>query len=344
MAKGSEPEGEFEIIARYFAPLASSDAALGLMDDAAILRRDGSTLIVTTDVIVETVHFLSGDPPDAIAHKALAVNLSDLAAKAATPVGYVLTLCLPSEDGRPAIPPDWLQGFADGLRAMQQLAGIALIGGDTSAIPGPLTISITAFGQGTEGKTPLRRGAKPGDRLYVSGTIGDAALGLRLLRNPKLAATWQLDPMQVEALIRRYRYPEPRLQLASALREFASAAMDISDGLAGDIAKLCTASGVSAEVDATTVPLSEAAKKACKAEPDAFSQILSACDDYEILTAVPETSAVAFESAAARAIVPVRRIGTVTEAGGMVRFLGEGGKTLPVSQRGYTHFGGQNNK
>ena len=180
--------GEFELIARYFAPLADDAAALALRDDAAVLRPPESReIVISCDTIVAGVHFLPGDPPETIAHKALAVNLSDLAAKGAKPYVYLLALALP---GEPA--PAWLEAFASGLRRLQEQAGICLVGGDTTRTPGPLTITITALGLVPQGHAVLRLGAKPGDRLYVSGSIGDACLGLRLLQDPALAAAWDL--------------------------------------------------------------------------------------------------------------------------------------------------------
>ena len=252
------PLGEFEIIARYFAPLATNPAALALLDDVAVLSLpEGHELVVTCDTIVEGVHFLAGDPPDSIGHKALAVNLSDLAAKGARPHAYLLSLALPA-------PPSaaWLEAFTNGLRKLQEQAEVDLVGGDTSAIPGPLTISITALGYVPQGRAVLRREAVAGDRLYFSGTVGDANLGLRLLREPRLSADWGLSEEESDFLIERYRRPEARIALALAIRHYAHATIDVSDGLVCDVKKLCAASGVSAVIEAARVPLSSAAAKA----------------------------------------------------------------------------------
>ncbi len=249
--------GEFEIIKEYFAPLATTPAALSLLDDAALLAvPEGHEIVVTTDVVIEDVHFLGSDPPDSIAHKALAVSLSDLAAKGARPLAYVLTLALPAPPERA-----WLAAFADGLRRLQEETGIALVGGDTSSTKGSLTISVTALGLVPQGEAVLRRGAVAGDRLCVSGTIGDAALGLKLLREPLLAQAWGLSEAEVHFLIERYRRPQARVALAPPLRHCARAALDVSDGLAADAGKLCKVSGVSAIIEAARVPLSGAAAK-----------------------------------------------------------------------------------
>ena len=226
------PSGEDDLIARYFKPIATDPGALGLADDAAVLKGSGDDLVVTTDAIVEGVHFLSHDPPETVAKKALRVNLSDLAAKGATPAGFVLTLALRNADER------WLASFARGLGDDATAFRCPLLGGDTVSTPGPLTISITAFGRVPPGEMILRSRAEPGDRVVVSGTIGDAALGLAILKG-KVAVN---DAAVREMLLGRYRVPQPRIGLADALRNYARAAMDVSDGLAGDLAKLCAAS------------------------------------------------------------------------------------------------------
>src|ERR1700738_3978451 len=290
---------EDSLIARYFRPLATDPGAFGLIDDAAILKASGEDIVVTTDAIVEGVHFLPDDPPDTIARKALRVNLSDLAAKGATPAGFVLTLALRAADDA------WLKPFAHGLGEDAGLFGCPLLGGDTGSTAGPLMISITAFGRVPVGKMVHRSGAKPGDRVVVTGTIGDAALGLDILTRGAVAAVLADDAAAKEMLFGRYRVPQPRNTLAQAVRDHASAAMDVSDGLAGDLAKLCAASGVSAVIDAATVPLSAGAATLLARGTVGIEALLSGGDDYEILCAIPEGSFEAFAQAARQAEVAV---------------------------------------
>src|SRR6478736_5269291 len=253
VASAKPASGEDSLIARYFRPLATDPGAFGLDDDAAALKPDGNDVVVTVDAIVEGVHFLPDDPPDTVARKALRVNLSDLAAKGAVPAGFVLTLALRSPDEA------WLKPFAAALGEDARRFGCPLLGGDTVSTPGPLMISITAFGRVPPGKMVHRNGARPGDRVMVTGTIGDAALGLAVLRGGKIHAA-MTDTAAREILVERYRVPQPRVALAEIVRRYASAAMDVSDGLAGDLTKLCGVSGVSAVIDLVSVPLSGAAR------------------------------------------------------------------------------------
>ena len=255
--------------------------AFGLTDDAAVLKALGEDIVVTTDAIVEGVHFLSDDPPDTIAKKALRVNLSDLAAKGASPAGFVLTLALREIDET------WLAAFARGLGEDTGAFNCPLLGGDTVSTPGPLMISITAFGRVPQGKMVRRSGAEPGDQVVVTGTIGDAALGLDILRNGRVAAALATDAASRNMLIGRYRVPEPRNALALAIRAHASAAMDVSDGLAGDLAKLCAASGASAVIDLPSIPVSPAATAVLAASAAGIEILISGGDDYEMLCAIP---------------------------------------------------------
>ena len=247
---------EDDLIARYFAPLAGS-GGLGLRDDAALLAPpEGCEIVLTVDGLVGGVHFFASDPPETIARKALRVNLSDLAAKGSPPLGFLLTLALPRD-----WKPDWLELFAKGLGEDAASFACPLLGGDTVSTSGPLTLSITALGSVPTGRMVPRDGAREGDALYVSGTIGDAALGLRV-RAACLPA--QGEPAGPESgaafLLDRYLVPQPRSALAAALRDHASGAMDVSDGLVGDLTKMMRVSGASAEVDIDRVPLSEAAR------------------------------------------------------------------------------------
>lgn len=326
--------GEFELIARYFAPLAKDAAALALRDDAAVLRPPESReIVISCDTVVAGVHFLVDDPPDTIGHKALAVSLSDLAAKGAKPYVYLLALALPAE---PA--PAWLKAFSSGLRALQEQTGICLVGGDTTRTPGPLTITITALGLVPQGHAVLRLGAKPGDRLYVSGSIGDSCLGLRLLKEPALRTAWGLSEEQTAFLIGRYRRPEPRNNLALLVRNFAQGAIDVSDGLIGDIEKLARVSHVGAVIEVARVPFSPAARQALQREPKLLGTVLTAGDDYEIVAAVPEGSAGGFEAEAATKDASFTMIGRVEGQAGEVTVLGPDGSTLSLERRGFSHF------
>jgi len=321
--------GEDSLIARYFRPLATDPGAFDLGDDAAILRAFGDDIVVTTDAIVEGVHFLSDDPPDTIARKALGVNLSDLAAKGAIPAGCVLTLALRTVDEA------WLSSFAQALGEDTAKFGCPLLGGDTVSTPGPLMISVTAFGRVPPGKMVRRNGAKPGDLVVVTGTIGDAALGLDVLRQG--TATRAADPAAKAMLIERYRVPLPRVALASAVRDHAHAAMDVSDGLAGDLAKLCGASGVSAKIHAAHIPLSAAAATLVASGAVGIEAIVAGGDDYEILCAIPPGSFDAFEQAARKAGVAVTVIGDIVK-GSSLRFIDGQGDKIILPRLSYSHF------
>ena len=327
-------EGEFDIIARIFAPLAKDTGALGLKDDAAILMvTDAEELVVTCDTLVAGVHFLPDDPPQSIGHKALAVNVSDLTAKGAQGFAYTLALTVP-----PDIPTDWLEGFAAGLKAVQDQTEISLVGGDTTASAGPVTVTITALGQAVHQHAVMRFGAMPGDQLYVSGTIGDAYLGLRLLRDPALASTWGLTDDETAFLVDRYRRPGPNNALATLVRNFARAAIDVSDGLVGDIEKLCEASHVGVAIDAAAVPFSEAAQKVLAHEPALLPVLVTAGDDYEVVAAVSEKSLASFESEAGSSGARFTALGTVLSAEAGVSVRDAGGHTLKIKHKGFKHF------
>jgi thiamine-monophosphate kinase len=326
--------GEDRLIATYFRPIAWHPGALGLLDDAAVLTPPaGCDLVLTKDALVAGVHFFADDPPGAIARKALRVNLSDLAAKGATPVGFLMALALP--DG---VTGAWLKAFAEGLGADARTYGCALLGGDTVKTPGPLMVSITAFGSLPGGTMVHRSGAKAGDRVFVTGTIGDAALGLKLRREAEAARRWKLDATMGDHLAGRYLLPQPRNALAEALRAHASAAIDVSDGLAGDLGKLCRASSVSAEIDAARVPLSDAARAALAAEPALIETILTGGDDYEIVCTVGEGEAEKFRAAARAAGVPVADIGRIVAGDGAPRFVGADRRVLSFAQASFSHF------
>ena len=331
MASAPSASGEDSLIARYFRPIATNPGAFNLDDDAAALKPSGDDIVVTTDAIVEGVHFLPDDPPDTVARKALRVNLSDLAAKGAVPAGFVLTLALRNVDEA------WLKPFAAALGEDATQFGCPLLGGDTVSTPGPLMISITAFGRVPPGKMVHRSGAKPGDRVMVTGTIGDAALGLAVLRGGKVHAAAG-DAAAREFLTGRYRVPQPRVALAEIVREYASAAMDVSDGLAGDLTKLCGVSGVSAVIDLESIPRSAAAKDLLARRIVGIEALIAGGDDYEILCAIPEDRVEAFAQAAQRAGVPVSSIGMAVAGSAIPKFIDREGKEIALEPRSYSHF------
>lgn len=329
----TKPSGEDSLIERFFRPLVRDPGAFDLRDDAAaITPPPGCDLVLTTDAVIEGVHFFSGDPADTIAKKALRANLSDLAAKGAEPLGFLLTLALPK-----TIDEEWIAAFADGLAADIKTYGCALLGGDTDSTPGLLSVSITAFGQVPHGKMVRRAGAKAGDAIVVSGTLGDAALGLALRRDPELAKRAKLTATEQAHLLERYLIPEPRVALATALRAHAHAAMDISDGLAGDLAKLAAASGVSAKVETSKLPLSPAARKLLEHDPKLIEAICTGGDDYEILTAVPREALGSFRQAAKESGSTLTEIGDI-ESGEGAEITGAGGKRLRFERPSFSHF------
>ena len=332
MTNRTDPSGEDSLIARYFKPLATDPGAFGLVDDAAILKALGYDIVVTTDAVVEGVHFLPDDPPDTVARKALRVNLSDLAAKGARPAGFVLTLALRRADD------SWLAAFAHGLGEDARSFGCPLLGGDTVSTPGPLTVSITAFGRVPAGQMVPRTGARPGDRVMVTGTIGDAAIGLDILTGGPAASALADDAAAKAMLIGRYRVPQPCNALAEAIRAHASSAMDVSDGLAGDLSKLCAASRVSALIDVPRIPISAAAQRVLAHRGVDIEAMISGGDDYEILCTVPQARCAALAEAAAQVGVALTPIGSVIAGSDAPRFLDGEGRDLPLARRSYSHF------
>jgi thiamine-monophosphate kinase len=326
--------GEDRLIARYFRPLAGDPGAFGLFDDAAILTPPaGCDVVLKTDAIVGGVHFFPDDPPDTIARKALRVNLSDLAAKGSKPAGFLLSLALPE-----TVTDDWLEGFARGLGGDAEAYGCPLMGGDTVRTGGPVTVSIAAFGILPAGTMVRRSGARASDRLVVTGTIGDAALGLLARRDAEAAKRWRLDQSERNHLIDRYLLPQPRNAIAEALRQHASAAMDVSDGLAGDLAKLCAASGVGADVEVARVPLSRAAQRAIAVNPSLIETALSGGDDYEIVAAVPPAALDCLAAEVRAAGVALTEIGTIRSDAGALQFLNHNGHPLTFKQLSFSHF------
>ena len=315
----TDSPAEFGLIARHFAPLAGP-GGLGLLDDAALLQPPpGRTLVLTADAMVAGVHFLPDDPPDLVGAKLLRVNLSDLAAKGATPLGYLMTVSAP-----PSITTDWLAGFAAGLARDQAEFGLSLLGGDTTRTPGPLTLSLTCIGHvGPEGIV-RRAGAQAGDEIWLTGTIGDGALGLAALQGRL--------PDPDGFLADRYRRPRPRLGLVRP--GLAAAAMDVSDGLVQDLGHLARAAGLAAEVELGAVPLSDAARAA---GAEWVETCLTGGDDYEVLIAMRPGRGEELQAAAERAGVGISRIG-VFWAGEGVRVLDTAGRAMRFERSGWSHF------
>jgi len=328
MSSDDNLSAEDRLIADYFKPVATHPGALGLTDDAAFVTPEpGTDVVLKTDAIIGGVHFFAEDDARDVARKALRVNLSDLAAKGAAPLGFLVSLALPRETSAA-----WLQRFATGLREDAEAYRCPLFGGDTDRTPGPVMISISMFGSVPSGAMVRRAGAKPGHRVFVTGTIGDAALGLKL----RQGASWPLADAQRAHLLSRYLLPQPRNALAEVVRAYASASMDVSDGLAGDLTKLCRVSGVAAQIDAAAVPLSEAARAAIAADAGLRETALTGGDDFEILCTVPPARVDVFCTAAQATGVAVTDIGAI-EAGEGARFM-DGGRQLAFARLSFSHF------
>jgi len=329
MSSDDKLSAEERLIAHYFKPIATHPGALGLADDAAFVTPPpGHDLVLKTDGAIAGVHFFPEDDASTVARKVLRMNLSDLAAKGAKPLGFLVAVALPRD-----IDAGWLKSFAAGLRADAEAYGCPLFGGDTDKTPGPITISVSMFGTVPTGTMVRRAGAKAGDRIFVSGTIGDAAVGLKL----RLGGAWPLTAVQRAHLLSRYLLPQPRNALAEAVRAHCSAAMDVSDGLAGDLTKLARVSGVAATVEVAKVPLSDAARAAIAAQPALLETALTGGDDFEILCTVPSDRAASFRAAAQAAAVAVTDIGAVS-AGEGVRFLDAQGVALAFQRLSFSHF------
>jgi len=325
--------GEDRVIARFFRPIAGAPGARGLADDAAVLTAPaGCDLVLTKDAIVAGVHFFADDPPASIGRKLMGVNLSDLAAKGARPLGALLAMALPKGTGEA-----WIAAFAAGLGAAADEWACPLLGGDTVSTPGPVMLTLTALGTVPSGGFVPRTGARPGEVLVVSGTIGDAALGLQLRLDPARRGFARLPQDARAALRERYLHPRPRLALAEALRANASAAMDISDGLVGDVAKMLAVSGCGGLLRAGDVPLSPAARAVVAAEPELLATALTGGDDYEIAAAIPPARLEAFRAAAAAVGVPVQVVGE-TEATPGLRVCDADGRPMHLGAGRFSHF------
>jgi thiamine-monophosphate kinase len=321
--------GEFETIRRLFAPLAHPEWGRGLTDDVAVVpSRPGHDLVLTKDAIVEGVHFLTTDPLDTVARKLMRVNLSDLAAKGAEPFGYLLACHWSPRCGWPE-----RMTFCDGLRVDQKAFEVALLGGDTVATPGPASFSMTLLGWTPKGRTVGRAGARPGDLVFVTGAIGDGWLGLEAVQG-KLS----LDAERVAVLSDHYRMPMPRTDFALPIRDLATAAIDVSDGLIADLGHLAEAGQVRIEIDLETVPLSAAGQAWFDGRVDeqaALEKLVTGGDDYEIAFTATARDEAALRREAERRHLRLTRIGRVMAGQGVVaRF---GGQPIAFDRPGFTH-------
>jgi thiamine-monophosphate kinase len=329
--KDSPRAGEFELIERYFAPLASGAAGtFGLHNDAAVLPlAPGERLVTTVDTMIQGRHFLDC-PPGLVARKLLRVNLSDLAAMGAEPFGYLLAAAWPFD-----IEEAWIAGFSAGLAEDQAAFGVTLFGGDTTGTPGPMTLSLTAFGRIAGERVLDRASLRPGEDLYVTGSLGDGWLGLEALRG-KLAA---LPETQRGELVGRYRLPQPRVALGQALLKegLARSAIDVSDGLAADLGHLLEASGVAAEVEVAALPVGPAAEAALAALGLPRQAVAAGGDDYELLFAADPAAREAVAALARRLGVAITRIGRVADGGGLT-LRDAAGREVALDAPGWRHF------
>ena len=317
--------GEFDLIKNVFAPLCVDDRAFGLLDDAAVIApKEGLETVISTDTLVEGVHFLAYEKPEIIARRLLRVNLSDMASMAAKPNGYFLNLTLSSE-----IDDDWITAFAEGLRCDQEEFGITLLGGDTTHTPGPLTLSVTMLGDIPAGKAVLRSTAMVGDAIFVSGTVGDAALGLLHFQKTRDTS---------HRLVSRYQLPEPRIQLGQALRYIATAMIDVSDGLVADLEHICDGSGVGAKIFIDDIPVSDEVQVIVESGLAKLKDLIVTGDDYELIFTAPEERSKEIVSFAETAEVAVTKIGVLDGKPGAVKIIDSKGSAINVDRTGYTHF------
>lgn len=323
--------GEFDLIADLFAPLAAGHpGALNLRDDAAVLSvPEGQRLVATTDALVAGVHFLPDDPPNLVARKAVRVNLSDVAAMGAVPHGILVAACFPKDGGEA-----WVESFARGLAEDVEAYRCPLLGGDTVATPGPATLTVTALGLVDAGCELRRDGAREGDVVMVSGTLGDAALGLKACRGDLAGLT----EAQGAFLMDRYRLPQPRTTLGPALGGIATACLDVSDGLLGDLGHICESSQLGAEVDAESVPLSDAARAALAQDDSLLSTVLCGGDDYELLFTVPPERVAAAQEAARACGLTATPVGAMVAGAGVRVRRGEGPAEAFQGGESWRHF------
>jgi len=341
MAHSAKP-GEFELIARFLAPLSATEpGAFMLTDDAAVIApRDGHRLVLTTDTLISGVHFLDDTQPAYIAAKSLRVNLSDLASMGADPDCYLLTLSLPAgaDGGWDAV---WLDAFSQALMIEQQIFGVVLVGGDTVSTPGPLSVSVTALGHVPDGVWATRSGARPGDIVMVSGTIGDAALGLAALQG----ALEGIGDAEREVLVERHHRPQPRIAFGRRVAGLVHAMIDVSDGLVQDLGHICETSAVGATIMAERVPLSPAARSVVEARPELMQAVLGGGDDYELLFTLASGDRDAAYAIGRELDLPLSEIGRIEDAsfdasmgGSGVVVLDGAGDAITLEHGGWRHF------
>ena len=327
--------GEFDLIAKYFTPLSKGcEGAFSLLDDGAVLDiPEGESLVVSTDCMTAGIHFLEGTAGKHVATRVLGANLSDLAAMGATPKWIFLSLQLPKN-----ISEDWLDDFSTALGSGLEKFGVSLAGGDTVATMGPLAVTITALGSVKKGSALKRSGAQPGDEIWVSGTLGDAQLGLEILQMDNDA------PVDKNAnfLIARHYTPEPRVELGKDLAQMGvvNACIDISDGLVADMGHICETSNVTAEIQLSDIPLSSAATGLLKKDPARVNRAaLGGGDDYELLFCIPSGNAEFLKTIESQ--IPLRKIGTVCKKSQntdcSVRIIGSTGEVVVVERNGWDH-------
>lgn len=332
-APASDRFGEFDLIGRYFAPLATDPGAFGLTDDGAVFDvPPGETCVVTTDAMVAGIHFFASDGARNLGWKLLAVNLSDLAAMGAAPLGYTLDFALP-KGWLPAQTDAWLSDFSRGLMQCQAQFETSLLGGDTVSTTGPMTLAITAFGSAPKSKVLRRSGAQVGDMVWVSGAIGDAALAVKIRQGwtpPNGASFPHAD--------KRLDMPFPRLALGQSLRGIATAAADVSDGLAADLGHICEASAVGAEIRFADIPVSAELRALVATDPGLVTLILAGGDDYELVFTAPATAEAQVRAAAEAARTPVYNVGRIVAGQGTVAIAGPDGKPIELDCLGFAHF------
>ena len=320
---------EFGLIKKYLAPLAKAEGAFALTDDAAVFScSEGKEIVVAKDTIVEGVHFLENTKSELIAKKLMRVNLSDMAAMGAVPKYYLLSLCLPKNTKE-----GWIRNFSNGLKSDQKEFGVTLLGGDTVSHDGKLILTITMIGEVKSGKAIRRNGAKVGDDIYVSGTVGDAAFGLKCLESRiENRESSKLNNKMVD----KYLLPQPRISLGQGLSNIANSAIDISDGLLADLEHICDCSGVGALINRCEIPISEGVKQHIDKQDKLWDLVLAGGDDYELVFTANKKNRLKIRKIADKTGIMVTRVGEITRKKGLV-VLNDDGESIKIKHTGYKH-------